>query len=163
MPRKRAKVKNRIEKPAPWLIQYLTFGEIPGSKQEGVLECFQLRGNRQNEKKIWKKYHDLILSSWLQNRPGTRPFAWWKFEASEPRKQVSGKGVLVREKFPAIVPRFTFGVPCDWYQVNEDNPPMFESEATYLKRHGLLTKSEEKRLSDFEPEPCLKYIKTYDY
>jgi hypothetical protein len=35
-----------------------------------------------------------------------------------------------------------------------DNPPLYESEATYLKRHGLLAETEEKHLkpTDFVPE-----------
>ena len=45
------------------------------------------------------------------------------------------------------------GIAIDW-----DDPPTFEAEATYLKRHGLLPISEEKRLNyrDFEPESCLR-------
>ena len=69
-----------------------------------------------------------------------------------------------REKYPSIVPRFNFGVPMDWHEVNKDNPPMFESQAAYLQRHDLLSKYEQKRLTDgdFEPESCLKYAKTYE-
>jgi hypothetical protein len=48
--------------------------------------------------------------------------------------------------------------------IDFDDPPMFEAEASYLKRHNLLLKSEEKRLKsgDFEPESCIEYIKTYE-
>jgi hypothetical protein len=48
--------------------------------------------------------------------------------------------------------------------IDFDDPPLFEAQASYLKRHGLLSKAEEKRLkpADFEPETCLKYMKTYD-
>lgn len=44
------------------------------------------------------------------------------------------------------------GVPID-----PDNPPIFESQATYLKRHNLLEPGEEHRLTakDFEPEVIL--------
>jgi hypothetical protein len=36
-----------------------------------------------------------------------------------------------------------------------DDPPTFESQATYLDRHVLLTASEQKQLTraPFEPEP----------
>lgn len=55
-------------------------------------------------------------------------------------------------------PEFHRGVPCDWmteedvelYKVgvamDPANPPAFESEAAYLKRHGLLTPVEERWL-----------------
>jgi hypothetical protein len=38
--------------------------------------------------------------------------------------------------------------------VNPDDPPRFESQASYLRRFGLLLPGEERRLgpSDFEPE-----------
>src|SRR5829696_9555016 len=38
--------------------------------------------------------------------------------------------------------------------IDPDNPPRYESEAEYLRRHGLLTRGEERRLTpaDFEPE-----------
>jgi len=42
--------------------------------------------------------------------------------------------------------------------IDPENLPTFESQASYLKRHNLLKKSEERRLkpADFEPENCLK-------
>lgn len=45
--------------------------------------------------------------------------------------------------------------------IDPENLPTFESQASYLKRHNLLKKSEERRLkpADFEPENCLKYVK----
>ena len=37
--------------------------------------------------------------------------------------------------------------------VDPEDPPVFESEATYLDRHGLLTAAERRRLrvADYEP------------
>jgi hypothetical protein len=211
MARKNAKRKVKIEQKPLWLLKYLALGKIPEPKQEGVLECFMLRGNRRNEKKMWEKYKNFILADWLQNRPGTRPWAWWRFDAPrwqksfngayfegtlpEPRQRVGGVGGPQFEHL-GVKPRFSFGVPVDWLDqfmadyyngrardkhgemipckykegdfsgvaLDLDNPPLYESEASYLKRHGLLTKSEEKRLSDkdFEPGSCLKYIKNYE-
>ena len=41
-----------------------------------------------------------------------------------------------------------------------NDPPQYEAEATYLKRHSLLLKSEEKRLrkADFEPVSVLDFM-----
>jgi hypothetical protein len=35
--------------------------------------------------------------------------------------------------------------------IDPNDPPIFESQASFLKRHGLLLAGEERR-SDFEPE-----------
>jgi hypothetical protein len=44
------------------------------------------------------------------------------------------------------------GVPID-----PDDPPLYESQAAYLERHGLFLPGERRRLrkADFEPEPVL--------
>lgn len=182
MAKKNAKRKVKIEQQPLWLLKYLAFGEIPEPKEEGCLDCFKLRGKRRNVKRMWKKYRNFILSDCLQYRPGTRPFAWWLFDAPRWNRQFGAwfDGYLPEPQYEclSVVPRFSFGVPVDWLEesfirffsedfkgipIDKDNPPMFESQAAYLQRYGLLKKSEEKRLSDsdFEPESCLKYIKTY--
>jgi hypothetical protein len=45
--------------------------------------------------------------------------------------------------------------------IDFDDLPTFEAEASYLKRHNLLPKNEQKQLKsgDLEPESCEKYIK----
>lgn len=50
---------------------------------------------------------------------------------------------------PEYVGREFAGVP-----INPNDPPVFESSAVYLKRHGLFLPGEERRLTpaDFEPE-----------
>jgi hypothetical protein len=45
-----------------------------------------------------------------------------------------------------VVPSFTKGIPSSWQSVDENDPPIFESEASYLDRHGLLTATEKKFL-----------------
>ena len=59
---------------------------------------------------------------------------------------------------------YTYGIPWSWRQegqpytrgvpISDTDPPMFESEATYLARLGLLDPGERKRIPriDFEPE-----------
>lgn len=41
-----------------------------------------------------------------------------------------------------------------YFAIDPDDPPRFESEASYLQRHGLLTTSEARR-ADFTPEPII--------
>jgi hypothetical protein len=52
-------------------------------------------------------------------------------------------------------------IPCQWKEgdfkgkaIDPDNPPVYESQSSYLKRHNLFVPGEERRLKakDFEPE-----------
>jgi hypothetical protein len=47
-----------------------------------------------------------------------------------------------------------------YHAIDPDDPPVFESEAAYLKRHGLFRASEERRLkaADFAPVSVLDVI-----
>ena len=215
MPRKRAKIKQRIEPVEPWLLKYLATGVRPERDENGCLECFMLEGSEEEVKKAWQKHRALILKDWIKRKPGTRPYMWWRFDAPrwqksfngawfdgklpEPRQRIGGIGTPQYECL-AVVPSFKFGIPYSWvskfqedyhngrFKCNDswfqarydrdgrkegdfegvaldlDDPPTFESQASYIKRHNLLTKPEEKRLkpADFQPESCLKYIKTYE-
>ena len=81
----------------------------------------------------------------------TRPALWWRFDAPrlplgtfqgwfidgklpQPRKRTGGTGT------PVAAPSapFAYGVPTAWVDFDEDDPPTYESQAAYLKRHGLL-------------------------
>ena len=35
----------------------------------------------------WNAVKDEVLSHWVANFPGTRPSAWWRFSAPEPRRE----------------------------------------------------------------------------
>jgi hypothetical protein len=94
-----------------------------------------------------------ILKTWCRQHPGSRPWAWWRFEAPEPRRRVGGQG----EQQAGIHDEGAFGLPGYWNEetLDADDPPVFESEASYLERHGLLTTSERGRLKAdaFAPVP----------
>jgi hypothetical protein len=92
----------------------------------------------------------------------------------EPRRKLSGLGRPSWELM-ALVPYLEYGLPMNWTvadtfegavkdwlcggSVEDTDPPKFESQAEYLKRHSLLTREEENR-ADFTPavmegeEPC---------
>jgi hypothetical protein len=70
----------------------------------------------------------------------------------------------------ALAPHFDRGIPVSWFDregaqafggvaVDANDPPTFESEAEFLRRHKLLTPSEERWLLDhpeaLEPEPLM--------
>lgn len=35
----------------------------------------------------WRKFKAALLREWIAERPGTRPAAWWLFDAPEPREE----------------------------------------------------------------------------
>jgi hypothetical protein len=98
----------------------------------------------------------------MENRP-------WH---GEPRQRVGGKGFTPWDCGLGIVPCFEYGLPTLWEKddfqwrrdgrtppagfvaLDPDDAPLFESEASYLKRHDLFLPGEERRLgpADFEPE-----------
>ncbi len=118
----------------------------------------------------WEDLREGLLADWIEEHPGTRPWAWWKYDAPkakapgvpdwhlsemvEPRLRVGGSGAPSWEKYPAILPYFTRGIPDSWEGFDKADPPLIESEASYLKRLGLFLPGEEKRLpaDAFEPE-----------
>ena len=72
----------------------------------------------------WSEHRDEILVPWVTMRPGTRPFAWWRYDSPGARQRV-GDGLL-------------------------------ESEAAFLRRHGLLVPAERRALprGAFAWVPC---------
>ena len=50
-----------------------------------------------------------------------------------------------------LAPGFDNGIPDVCVGIDKDDPPTFESEAAFLKRHGMLLAGEEPR-SNFELE-----------
>jgi hypothetical protein len=114
---------------------------------------------------------------------GTYPGLWYDGKLPAPRKRLGGTGTPASDIL-AYVPAFEFGLPVIWIEpwmvryysgtavdirgehiggelrlfkgvaIDADDPPAFESQATYLKRHGLFLAGEEKRLrkADWEAE-----------
>jgi hypothetical protein len=102
---------------------------------------------------------------------------------AEPRRRLGGTGTPLHE-IAAYVPSFSFGIPNTWFELSDkpaglqrgdlleahyaemarrgapidpDDPPVFEAQATYLERHGLLLPGERQRLTDedFTPEKVI--------
>jgi len=91
---------------------------------------------------------------------------------ADPRRRLGGKGTTPWDAGLAVVPRFEYGIPIDWEKdaslwtligtqppvdfvpFDPAAPPKYESQAAYLKRHGLLFEAEARRLHprDFKPE-----------
>ncbi|MGD2112918.1 MAG: hypothetical protein PVI50_06000, partial [Gammaproteobacteria bacterium] len=98
-----------------------------------------------------------VLRTWIIEHPGTRPYAWWCFDAPGVRDRVGGTGTPKHEVLK-YAPVYDFGVPRYWITkrditllrkagfkgkpLDSSNPPLFESQAAFLERHGLLTDEE---------------------
>lgn len=111
----------------------------------------------------WRKHGAEIVTEHIRRQPGTRPRRWWAYDAprisapgffwdgklTEQRRQVGGSG----REYASVVPNTDFGIPTLLADVDTENPPLFESQAAYLDRHGLLSTVERRRLqpADFEP------------
>ncbi len=88
----------------------------------------------------WHRVRRDVLADWIAKRPGTRPLAWWRYEAPTPmRRIVQGRG-----RPPAGDP-LKYGWPENLADRSEH--VSIESEAAYLERHELLTPEERAGLS----------------
>ena len=113
---------------------------------------------------IWAEHADIVLAHYVKRHPGTRPWLWWKIVAREPRRRLGGTGDPLDAITNLRETPYTYGIPWSWRQegqpytrgvpISDTDPPMFESEATYLARLGLLEPGERERIPriDFEPE-----------
>jgi hypothetical protein len=129
---------------------------------------------------FWLEIEPAAMAQWIARYPGHRPPAfWWWRSGDEPLRQrlggcgetwVTGRhpfspgrpvGIsrrsdamsLVTPELPAYGATWR-GLPiAGWTNIDPDNLPIFESEASYLDRCGLLLPAERRRLAgaDFEP------------
>jgi hypothetical protein len=142
------RTRNRIAEVTPlelWfaadvLLQYPE-GESPAAK-------YLIAPSPQARRQLWERCRDEVLALWAEQRPGQRPRMWWEFEAPEPRQRDGGPPhVPLCDK-----PQHELGIPYG-LSIDRANPPQFESQASYLRRHGLLSREESERLTEIDFEP----------
>jgi hypothetical protein len=141
---------------------------------ESTFEIFMLDNpNDTALRELWDRARGEVLAGWVKDRPGTRPGAWWKCEAPrqpmgnfqgafydgrlcEPRKFISGSGCPAWLVL-AHVPWYQFGLPMQWAGSDASDPPVFQSQASYLRCHNLLTPHELRVLTaaDYEQTEVL--------
>lgn len=211
---RRRRVRQRVAPVAQAVIELLRTGELPTGGHAGWWEAFEKHGSHDHarhggEDRLrtdWLAMRDDLLAAWIREAPGTRPWAWWEFDAPrwqppypprcdqmewalcrmpEPRRRLGGIGDPAFECLN-IWPHFDAGIPTQFVSESDealyngrsrdihgdpidtkyheghfagrapraDDPPRFESQAAYLKRHGCLAPAERKRLTAaaFEPE-----------
>jgi len=42
-------------------------------------------------REAWRSWRGDLLADWIAERPGTRPWAWWRYDAPERRQRIDGK------------------------------------------------------------------------
>jgi hypothetical protein len=121
------------------------------------------RPGRPSVAQMWRELGAQIVQEHVKEWPGSRPKCWWKHNAPEPRRRVGGVGEPGRKDLSYGRP-YSWSWPTVWpagaviiggpLEADPKNPPKFESEATYLRRLGLLLPGEAERLTpaDFEAE-----------
>lgn len=83
----------------------------------------------------WEELHEELLAAHIAEHPGTRPWAWWAFDAPESRR-------FLGDEPEDLSP---FGV---WYGMASSwGCAFYETEADYLDRLGLLTDAERAALN----------------
>lgn len=102
---------------------------------------------------------------------GAHPGCYYDGKLPQPRRRLGGTGTPAHEVL-AYMPRTHYGIPMTWVTpfdveyygrrfrgqaIDPADPPIYESQAAYVERHGLLLPGERKRLrkADFEPEALL--------
>jgi hypothetical protein len=105
---------------------------------------------------LWARKGTEVLAEHCPRFPGSRPAPWWTFQAPEVRRRVGGIG----SERSAHAPHFVCGVPADWTAIDPKFPPLYESQASYLDRLGLLSRAERRKLkpADFKPQSILEIL-----
>ncbi len=94
--------------------------------------------NMEAVREAWDCLRVEILRDWLQAHPGTRPRYWWEIDAPEPRRRMlRGPKRLYAADQPD---GWWYGVPSRFEDFHHEI--VFESQAAYLQRHGLLSDAE---------------------
>jgi hypothetical protein len=127
-------------------------------------------------RQLWSEHGERLVEEHVAEFPGTRPARWYQFDAPEPRKRLGGIGTpdfealcfvprfdhglpcsfisqwdvdyytgVARDVHGKLInpnPPYTFkGVAID-----PEDPPRYESQATYLERLGLFLPGEKRRI-----------------
>jgi hypothetical protein len=121
----------------PWIIPVKPprgYGDlifiVTGHHYPIACDFIHVKDDTETTMAIWSELREDILREHIKHRPGTRPWAWWKLEDREERRVVE-----IDEKMTA-----------------SDGGRIYESEADYLARLGLLRRKEREALRELDNE-----------
>jgi hypothetical protein len=138
---------------SPATMAQLQLGHVPADTS-GRKERFYW--TKQHLESAWRECSEPILAAWTAARPGTRPWAWWQYAATEARRCLLGASLLEAGPpfYVEMVWRRDRGIPAARRIATiEDSRLVVESEAAYLRRLNLLTRDERRALKPAAFEP----------
>jgi hypothetical protein len=174
MPVKPKKKLKKTPEIKDWQLQILKDGLYPEGDNDGFGWFFFYEEVIEDHKlSLYNAIKKDFLADWISSNPCTRPWAWYEYDAprwsdpwvdcfyhgtfAEPREHISGGKRCEYNYVPSFY-KATFR----YWHFAENDPPLFESEAAYLKRLNLLTDAEEKHLAKhpelLEPESIIDAI-----
>lgn len=129
--------------PAAW--RYLADLAEPGDDADAAVIGLVFFNDPAPLERAWKMLGPTATAEHARHHPGSRPALWWQHTAPEPeRRQLAGTG-----RRGAVTPYY--GLP--WFlEIDPAAPPIFESQAAYLRRLGLLLPGERPPAAAYEPE-----------
>ena len=140
MPRKTRR-KKRTNQYNEWHLHQLATGHcyIAGTAFDDDMEALKV---------AWEQLRDRFMEVWKVEFAGTRPHAWWKFDAPERRQRIDGNphpfDQLEREDTGLY-----YGKP-NMLICKDDFMAEYEGQLEYLLRLGLIEPEEVKKFQEKE-------------
>jgi hypothetical protein len=110
----------------------------------------------EQRKALWREHGAGIVADWISVHPGSRPWAWWRWDAQEPRRVVAGAELLMPKTAPTDfegVWRDHLGVPAfvQFRPRGYAGLPAVEGQGVYLKRLRLVRPGERPSPASLQP------------
>ena len=159
MPRKRRNPKTRRAEISAEMIDYLSDRETDKDWKFFIDDAEFLAA--------WNELRDEILAEWIVESPGTRPSAWWKYDAPrqpvgtfpgwyydgklpQPRLRLGGVGTEGHEVLN-IVPHYAFGIPTKF--VDRWEQSYYNGRSRDIHGKPIGTEYEEGHFAGVAPDP----------
>lgn len=122
MPRPRPRERGRRAQVEEWQYKVLAEEELTPEEEHAhtTSQFFGVCDGELNLRDAWELLRAEILARWVADRAGTRPTAWWTWDAPRtpdgkavPRRRLGGTGTPAHECL-ANGPAFAQGIPVDW-------------------------------------------------
>jgi hypothetical protein len=113
MPRKRRRLKERIFPLGDAQRLFLETGErAPEEAWEkeggfGPFDAFLASGGSEPNRelaRLWQRYGDIVTEAWVEENPGSRPWAWWACEVPEEERPARGRGLTYLRRHGLLLP-----------------------------------------------------------
>lgn len=147
MPRVKRRAKTRYAKGYNQAhVDHLVTGMDLSLGRHGFVfgRCHRDGVNYELMQQAWNDLRDDLLPEWIAEKPGTRPWAWWRFDAPEGRQRVDGKSNQCSGNSDRLSKHYRLR----WGQAAFPTSynARYETETAYLDRLDLLTKEEREAL-----------------